>query len=206
MRLERHLGFVVGLMRDYFLLSLPAKVAIVEHSKHSKPVAPEFPDNQQIGKRRDIEPKFGGILLERARLTVRKIAENLCHGLEKREAVLGGEVDSALKRCNGVQKHERLVAASKGFGDELLTVAIRVEKADRPRPRHPAIGNQPGKGFPRADFPRPGHRWKARFERRRRDHATQAADRLVERFLDRRIEDQTAQTRSLAITYRRAVA
>src|SRR3546814_6662765 len=82
---------------------------------------------------------FRSILLERARLIVRKIAENLCHGLEEREAVLGREIDPALKRGNGVQKHERLVAASKGFRDEFLTFAIGVEKAHRPRACHPAI-------------------------------------------------------------------
>src|SRR3546814_6389006 len=144
MRLERCLGFGIGLMRDDFLLSLAAKVAVVERSKRGKPLASEFPDNQQIGKRRNIEPKFSGILLERARLIVRKIAENLCHGLEEREAVLGREIDPALKRGNGVQKHERLVAASKGFRDELLTFAIGVEKAHRPRACHPAIGDQTG--------------------------------------------------------------
>src|SRR3546814_12472798 len=83
-------------------------------------------------------------------------------GLEEREAVLGREIDPALKRGNGVQKHERLVAASKGFRDEFLTFAIGVEKAPRPGACHPAIGDKPGEGFPRADFPRPGHRGKAR--------------------------------------------
>src|SRR3546814_15663484 len=102
MRLERCLGFGIGLMRDDFLLSLAAKVAVVERSKRGKPLASEFPDNQQIGKRRNIEPKFSGILLERARLIVRKIAENLCHGLEEREAVLGREIDPALKRGNEI--------------------------------------------------------------------------------------------------------
>src|SRR3546814_8181145 len=68
---------------------------------------------------------FRSILLERARLIVRKIAENLCHGLEEREAVLGREIDPALKRGNGVQKHERLVAASKGFRSEEHTSELQ---------------------------------------------------------------------------------
>src|SRR3546814_6745714 len=76
------------------------------------------------------------------------------------------------------------------WSSDVCSSDIGVEKAHRPRACHPAIGDQPGEGFPRADFPRPGHRGKARFERRRRDDATQAADRLPEGFLDRRIEDQ----------------
>src|SRR3546814_13727114 len=88
-RLERCLGFGIGLMRDDFLLSLAAKVAVVERSTRGKPLASEFPDNQQIGTRRNITPKFSGILLERASLLVQKNAQYLCHGPPRGTSVAG---------------------------------------------------------------------------------------------------------------------